>query len=131
MAKHKRISILAVTLFSIWVMTCVQAQEGYPLDGTWRGEWGTSANERTKVVIVMKWDGENINGLINPGPESINFKSAVLEAETWTLHIEADNADGMPIIIEGQLDNIGSYNRTIEGTWIQAGAENTFKIRRE
>ena len=45
----------------------VQAQEGFPLDGTWRGEWGADTGKST-VVIVMKWDGKNVNGMINPGP---------------------------------------------------------------
>ena len=29
------------------------AQEGFPLDGTWRGEWGENG---THVVVVMSWD---------------------------------------------------------------------------
>ena len=55
------------------------AQEGFPLDGTWRGDWGPDAENRTPVVMVMKWDGSQINGTINPGRNSIPFESAVLD----------------------------------------------------
>ncbi|HEX7081264.1 MAG TPA: hypothetical protein VF329_09635 [Gammaproteobacteria bacterium] len=106
------------------------AQEGFPLDGTWRGEWGPPG-EGHRVVIVMDWDGERINGMINPGPESIEFRRAELEPSTWTVRIEAVNHEDQEILIEGTLQDIGSYNRYIVGTWTQDGAENPFKITRE
>ena len=108
----------------------VQSQEGFPLDGTWRGAWGADAAERT-VVIVMKWDGKTINGTINPGPNSVPFSTATLEPSDWTVHIEAQSRDGAPIVIDATLENIGSYNRTLTGTWEQAGVDNEFKITRE
>jgi hypothetical protein len=106
------------------------AQEGYPLDGTWRGQWGdeSAANH---VVIVMKWDGVTINGTINPGPRSIPFTAAALEPADWTVRFEAETADGESIEIEGTLTDIGSYNRSIEGTWAMAGTAYAFKITRE
>jgi len=107
----------------------VAAQEGFPLDGTWRGEWGTEPSN--PVVIVMKWDGRNINGLINPGPRSFEFTQAILEPGNWTVRFEADTPDGQHVSIVGTLEDIGSYNRKIEGTWTQGGTEHTFKIERE
>jgi hypothetical protein len=109
----------------------VSAQEGYPLDGTWRGEWGPADGQRTPVVIVMKWDGDNISGQINPGPASLPFDQASLDPSNWTVHIEAATADGTAITIDGSLGDIGSYNRWIEGTWDQGGTEHPFKITRE
>jgi hypothetical protein len=106
------------------------AQEGFPLDGTWRGEWGPDADKHT-VVMVMKWDGKTINGMINPGPSSVKLTTAVLEPSNWTVHIEAQGRDGAPIVIDAKLDDIGSYNRTLTGTWKQAGVDHGFKIRRE
>src|SRR5271155_3850579 len=43
------------------------AQEGHPLTGSWHGDWGASATQRTPVFIFMKWDSKNITGSINPG----------------------------------------------------------------
>lgn len=105
-------------------------QEGYPLDGTWRGQVQRPGGETTNVVMVMKWDGTTINGTLNPGPNSTDFASARLEPDTWTVHIEAE-PEGDPIAIEGTLREIGSYNRYIEGTWRQGGTEYDFRITRE
>jgi len=107
------------------------AQEGFPLDGTWRGDWGPDAENRTPVVMVMKWDGSQINGTINPGRNSIPFESAVLDPSNWTVHIEAATADGTPIVIDAMLEDIGSYHRRLEGTWTEGGVENALKIARE
>ena len=108
----------------------VLSQEGFPLDGTWRGEWGADAGKST-VVIVMKWDGKNVNGMINPGPNVVRFSGPVLEPNDWTVHIEAQSRDGQPIVIDAKLDDIGSYNRTLTGTWKQAGVDHPLKMARE
>ena len=107
-----------------------RSQEGFPLDGTWRGEWGPDGG-KSAVVIVMKWDGTNVNGMINPGPNVVRFAGPVLEPSDWTVHIEAQSRDGQPIVIDAKLDDIGSYNRTLSGTWKQAGVEQPFKMARE
>jgi hypothetical protein len=107
------------------------AQEGYPLDGTWRGEWARPGEEGTLAVIVMNWDGSTIEGRINPGRNTINFDNAALDAENWTVHIEATDPEGRPIVIDGVLENIGSYNRTITGTWTLAGVEHQIVLTRE
>ena len=111
------------------------AQEGFPLDGTWRGDWGPTPADRKSVVLVMKWDGNSVTGMINPGPDSVAFTTASLDPSHWTVHIEAEGSDDggnpMRIIIDGRLENIGSYNRTIEGTWREGSAQGEFKITRE
>ena len=122
----KSAALVMLLLFGV----TAQPQEGFPLDGTWRGAWGAEPSKKT-VVIVMKWDGKNINGTINPGPNSVPFTTASLSPADWTVHIEAQGRDGAPIAIDATLENIGSYNRTLTGTWKQAGVDNEFKITRE
>lgn len=107
------------------------AQEGFPLDGTWRGEWGQPGEPANHVVIVMKWNGETITGRINPGPNSIDFDAARLDASNWGVHIEAQTRDGTAIRIDGTLSNIGSYNREVNGTWRQGDVSYAFSITRE
>jgi hypothetical protein len=48
---------------SLLLAVAAGSQEGFPLEGTWRGEWGPDGGKST-VVIVMKWDGENVNDMI-------------------------------------------------------------------
>jgi hypothetical protein len=107
------------------------AQEGFPLDGTWRGSWSSNDGSDNAVVIVMKWDGSNIQGVINPGPNSTPFASAMLEPSTWTVHIAAEPKDAAAVSIVGTLQDIGAYNRFIQGTWTQSGSEHNFRITRE
>ena len=111
----------------------VAAQEGHPLTGTWHGDWGATPTQRTRVVMYMKWNSKNIVGTINPGPKSIPLKVATLDADKWMVHFEADTKDQSPvhIVIDGKLDNIGSYNRTITGTWTQGSTKGDFKLTRD
>ena len=79
----------------------------------------------------MKWNGETVTGRINPGPNSIDFSSARLEPSDWGVHIEAQTRDGEAIRIDGTLEDIGSYNRRVVGTWRQGDSTYDFSITRE
>lgn len=111
------------------------AQEGHPLTGTWHGEWSPAPGQQTRIVLYMKWDTKNIVGMINPGPHSVPLTVATLDAEHWTVHLEGETEDkaGNPVHIsaEGKLGNIGSYNRTIAGSWTQGGVKGDFKVTRD
>ena len=113
----------------------VSAQEGHPLTGTWHGDWSSGGPQRTRLVLYMKWEAKSITGTINPGPRAIPLGSATLDASKWTVHLEADGKDqaGNPVHImaDGKLDNIGSYNRIITGTWQQGSAKGDFKLTRD
>ena len=111
------------------------AQQGYPLTGTWSGDWGPTATQRHPVTLVMNWDGKNVTGLINPGPDAIPIKSVFVDVSTWTVRIEADGKDQsgkpVPITAEGKLEDLGSYHRFITGTWQQGSQKGDFKITRD
>ena len=111
------------------------AQEGHPLTGTWYGDWGPTPTHRNQITVVMSWDGKNVTGIINPGPDVIPIKVATLDSTKWTVHIEADAKDqqGHPVhfVADGKLANIGSYNRTITGSWNHGTTKGDFKLRRD
>jgi hypothetical protein len=111
------------------------AQEGHPLTGIWYGDWGPNTTQRNSLTIQMQWDGKNVTGLANPGPDSYPLKLVTLDSSKWTVHIEADGKDEKgnvsKVVADGKLDNIGSYNRTITGTWTQGTAKGTFKLKRD
>lgn len=104
------------------------AQQGHPLTGTWSGDWGTTATKRTPITVVLNWDGKNVTGLINPGPDTIPITSVFLDVSTWTVRIEAASAQ---ITAEGKLEDLGSYHRTLTGTWQQGAAKGEFKLTRD
>ena len=111
------------------------AQEGHPLTGTWAGDWGPSATQRNHVTLVMNWDGQKVAGVINPGPDAIPIGSVFVDFAKWTVRIEADSKDasGKPVHItaEGRLEDIGSYHRKINGTWVQGAVKGDFRITRD
>jgi len=127
--------------FGIWIfaglglLVPLAGQEGHPMTGTWHGDWASSAGQRTRLVLYMKWDSKNVTGMINPGPRAIPLTAATLDASKWTVHLEGEGKDqaGNPvkIVADGKMDNIGSYNRTITGTWSQGSAKGDFKVTRD
>jgi len=130
----KSLSVVCVVLS--FVATAL-AQEGHPLVGTWYGDWGPSPKERHDVTIVMSWDGKTIGGTVDPGPDAVPFKAATLDSSTWTVHIEAERPDKtkpgalLRYVIDGKLANLGSYNRTLTGTWSQGATKGDFKLTRD
>jgi hypothetical protein len=122
--------LLIGLLIMVAAVLPVLAQEGHPLTGSWHGAW-TPAGKRTPIMIFMKYDGKNVVGTINPGPQGVPLKTVALDASKWTVHMEADAKDGSHIVIDGKLDNLGSYNRTMAGTWMQGASKADFKITRD
>jgi hypothetical protein len=121
----------AIAVAIVMLARAAAAQEGFPLDGTWRGAYGPVDEAAVPIVLVMKWDGKRINGMIDPGPDSVPFDRAVLEPADWKVRIEARTPAGERIRIEGTLEDIGAPNRRIEGTWTQNGVAYDFEIVRQ
>jgi hypothetical protein len=113
------------------IAVALWAQEGHPLTGSWHGEWHPAAGQKIPVLIYMKWNSKAIEGTINPGRNGLPLKVADLDASNWTVHFEADTKEQKHIVIEGKLDNIGSYNRTITGTWTEGAVKGDFKLTRD
>src|SRR5271169_4834049 len=109
-------SVLSV-LAALSLGILASAQEGHPLAGTWHGEWHPAPGQTTRIVLYMKWDSKNIVGIINPGPNAMNLKSATFQG--WNVHVEADTKDNVHVVADGKMDQVGSYHRIIAGTWMQ------------
>jgi hypothetical protein len=128
-------AILFCFLAALVVTVSAVAQEGHPLTGVWYGEWGPSATHRNQITVVMSWDGKNVTGIVNPGPESIALKVATLDSTKWMVHLEAEAKDqkGAPVrfVADGKLENIGSYNRTLKGTWSHGNVKGDFLLKRD
>jgi hypothetical protein len=130
----RRVAVVLSCLVAGFACTLL-AQEGHPLTGTWHGDYGTSSAKRTPIVFLMHWDSKKVEGKVNPGANSVPLKVATLDASKWAVHIEADVKDSagkpMPMVFDGKLDNIGSYNRTITGTWTSGAQKGDFKLTRD
>lgn len=111
------------------------AQEGHPLTGTWHGEWNSSPTQKTRLVLYLKYDGKDVTGMLNPGPRAVPLKAVTVDPSKWMIHFEAETKDPsgqtVQIVGDGKLDDIGSYNRHIAGTWMQGSAKGDFRITRD
>ena len=118
----------------LFVARMVVAQEGHPLTGTWYGDWGPSPTQRTQITVVLNWDGKQITGTMDPGPDAVPVK-ATLDSTNWTVHLEGDakekSGGTVHIAADGKLADIGSYNRTLTGTWTRGTTKGDFKLKRD
>ena len=119
--------LVAGLLFAV----AISAQEGFPLDGTWRGERATTDGSPHTVVLIIQWDGKQISGTINPGPQGIEFSSAQLDPEGWKVHLDAKDAKGVAISFDGAIADLGKYNRVIAGKWTEGGRTHDIRFVRE
>ena len=112
------------------------AQQGHPLVGVWSGDWSPAGGEAVPVLIDMYWEDTSLLGMINPGfPDAANIEVGVLDSKNWTVHIEAAGVDRddtpVRIVVDGQLEDLGSPNRTLSGTWNRNGTTGAFTLTRE
>ena len=125
----------ASLIVALLLILTVRAQEGHPMSGSWIGDWGPNKDQRTRVVVTMEWNGKELVGSINPGPNAIPFKVARVNPTDWSLHVEAEGKDakGQPVayVIDGTIDDLGTYNRSIIGTWTAGGVKGDFSITRQ
>ena len=101
----------------------------------WVGDWTVGGTEQKRVVVVLDWMGTELSGTINPGPNAIPIKTATVNPDDWSLHLEADarNSQGQPVsyVIDGKLDDLGTYNRSLAGSWNVGDEQGTFSITRQ
>jgi len=135
--RQRRARVYGVVAAIAVVTLCVAplaAQYGHPLSGTWSGDWGPTAETRHRVLLELRWDGKAISGTINPGPNAVRLRTASLDPSTWTVRLEAEGAGasgpGTRYLIEGKLENLGSYHRVLSGTWTQGAERGTFRLER-
>ena len=67
MKSARLVFLLAVVLT---LTATAVAQEGHPLTGTWYGDFGMTSSQRNDLTVIMKWDGKQTTGMINPGPNT-------------------------------------------------------------
>jgi hypothetical protein len=138
-----------VTLAAVLVCSSSDAQEGYPLAGTWYGDYGSGA-QRRDLTVIMKWDGRAVTGSINPGPTARPLTAATMtitpgkpasERQSGSELGGQQSTQGVPPvfrvrievdgnIFEGTIQNPVAGNRRLTGTWTRGAERGTFQLRR-
>ena len=126
--------ILQLTILAVFLLSCVSVvplnAADDPLSGTWVGDWGPSAFDRNQVTVELKWDGKNLTGTVNPGPNAVELKKATFDPKTGAVHFEADamsrRGGQFHYIIDGKVE--GS---TMTGAWNHDNRKGDFKITKK
>ena len=111
----------------LMVAATVTAQEGFPLDGTWRGETVAKDGSHRTIVLILQWDGKQINGTMNPGRDGVDFTNGKLDPEGWKFTLALKTKGGENVQFNGAISNLGKYNRVLAGKWTEGA--NSFDIR--
>ena len=130
------LGLMRAAMFStcLAVGATAAAQYGHPLKGTWSGDWGPTKDNRTHMLLDIRWDGRALAGTLNPGPNAAPLQKLTLDTGAWTIHFEADGKDTsgnvVHAVVDGKLENIGAFQRSITGTWTQGAVKGDFKVTR-
>lgn len=119
------VAFLGVTLPAV-------SQTGHPAKGSWAGFLhpiaGTESTEDERVRLLIDDHNGELSGTLNPGRRGVDMSSVELEAETWTLTIQADTPEG-DLEMVGKLENLGSWtNRRYSGFYTRGDEQGTFTI---
>ena len=89
------------------------------------------------LLLNLDWDGKNITGVINPGPNAATVKTVTIDysdPSAWVVKLEAERKDAsgkvVPITANGRLENIGGYRRVFRGTWMEGNQKGEFVVTR-
>ena len=133
--RSRMLPMLAL-LMALALPYTVGAQFGHPMKGQWSGEWGPK-NNPNRLLLNLDWDGKEVTGIINPGPNAATVKSVTFDytdPTAWGVKITAEGKDtsGKPvsITVDGKLENLGAYTKLFHGTWIQGGQKGDFTVTR-
>jgi hypothetical protein len=120
------------------------AQYGYPLKGTFSGDWWTQPGKENHLLLEFNYEGEKdlVTGTYSPGPDGVALQkltvtppnpAVVTEGlKPWLIHFEVDTKDdaGKPLhmVFDGKLENIGAFNKHLGGTVTVNGQKGDFKM---
>lgn len=107
------------------------SQTGHPAKGSWAGflhPIGAANTEDVRIRLLIDDHNGELSGTVNPGRRGVDMSNVELEAETWTLTIQADMPEG-ELELVGKLENLGSWtNRRYSGFYTLGDQRGTFTI---
>ena len=122
-----RVALISLMACLVLAMSAL-AQD--PVSGTWRGDWGPSANDRNDVTLALKFDGKAVTGNVTGGTNvsaAIPIQKGTFDAKTGAVHMEADSrgrgGETVHFVIDGKIDR-----GTMTGTWNHDVRKGDFKI---
>jgi hypothetical protein len=131
-----RLRLLGVAAILVALPALAAAQFGHPLKGQWSGDWGPNGSP-SRLLLDIDWDGKELTGRINPGTDTEgSFRKVTIDyspVTSWKVQIEGEARDGgkgVPVRVDGTLENLGAYKRVFHGTWTQGTKKGEFTVTR-
>jgi len=125
-----RARIICLICMAACLLTATSVIAADPLSGTWTGDWGPSPTHRNPVTVELKWDGKNLTGTVNPGPDAVELKKASFDSKSGDVHFEADaknrRGDAVHYMIDGKVEQ-----DTMTGSWNHDNRKGDFKITKK
>jgi hypothetical protein len=97
------------------------------LTGTWSGDWWPSPQDRNPVTLELRWDGANLSGTVNPGPNAVPLSRATFNPDTGVVMMEADVQGRSGAMIKYTIQGTVEGS-TMTGTWNHPERQGDFKI---
>jgi hypothetical protein len=120
------------------------AQYGYPLKGTFSGDWWVQKGKENHLLLEFNYEGDKdlVTGTYSPGPDAVTLQkltvtppnpAVVTEGlKPWVVRFEVDAKDDagkpMHLVFDGKLENIGAFNKHLAGTVTVNGQKGEFKM---
>jgi|SwirhisoilCB1_FD_contig_91_1383276_length_1182_multi_4_in_0_out_0_3 hypothetical protein len=119
------------------------AQYGYPLKGTFSGDWWVQKGKENHLLIEFNYEGDKdlVTGTYSPGPDGVALQKLTVTPpnpavvseglKPWLVHFEVDTKDdsgkAVHLVFDGKLENIGAFNKHLTGTVTANGQKGEFK----
>ncbi len=126
----KKLHLVCLAICLVIAASAFSKPAADPLTGTWVGDWGPSPQDRNQVTLELKWDGKNLTGTVNPGPNAVEIQKATFDAKKGAIHFEADakNRRGNTVhyVVDGKVEKT-----TMTGSWSHDARKGDFKITKK
>jgi len=119
------------------------AQYGYPLKGTFSGDWWVQKGKENHLLIEFNYEGDKdlVTGTYSPGPDGVALQKLTVTPpnpavvadgiKPWLVHFEVDTKDdsgkAVHLVFDAKLENIGAFNKHLSGTVTANGQKGEFK----
>ena len=136
--RHTVVTFLVVCV----IAGCSRSREplsgGDPLTGTWIGDFGPAFYDRNTISLELKWDGNNLTGVVKPGDPGgrmyRNFagfpiENASFDAKTGMVKFEAMyQPKQRRYLIQGKVSR-----NSFTGTWTRPdeNKDGNFRLTRK
>ena len=101
-----------------------------PPAGKWSGDYGPDADRRDPVALELRWEDNNLRGVVQAGRRSFPLTKASFKSDTGAIVIEfeaeGNNGQAVRYVIDGKVDG-----HSMAGSWSHDAQRGDFHLSKE